>query len=116
MRTSWIHEEVILQDPVVGGLIASAVIGAGSSAYSANEQKKIAEQQASDLKEANDARDAEAKRIAKETRPDAVGVKSIKFGIDDTQMGSASDFIVPKVSSKSLGTSGTASFGLGGVV
>jgi hypothetical protein len=97
---------------MTGAVIASAVIGAGSSIYAANEQSRVAEEQQRKLEEAERARVAEAERIARETRPDAETLKAPKFGTDDGTIGSTSQFEVKKTTSSALGSTGLTA-GLG---
>ncbi len=113
MKKSYRHEEIILQEPVTAGIIASAVIGAASSSHQASEQKRIASK-AEDKREAA-AREAEEKalRIEKDTRPEGEGAGAIEFGSgDDTEVGNVGEFIRQKPSGQALGTSGVGS-GLG---
>lgn len=102
---------------VGAALIASAVIGAGSSAYQANEQKKIAEEQQRKLEEEKRNQALEAERLARLTQPEQqTAGKDVKFGLQghNTQLGSASDFLVPKATDTSgLGVSQSKKSGLG---
>lgn len=105
----------ITGDKIMGmtaAVIGAAVIGAGSSIYSANEQSRIAKEQQRKLEEAERARVAEAERIARETRPDAETLNAPKFGTDDGTIGSTSQFEVKKTTSSALGSTGLAA-GLG---
>ena len=112
MRKTWIHEELILQGAVGAGMIVSAVIGAGSAAYQADEQKKIADSSAKDVLLAEKERKAEVERIARDTRPDGEALDSIEFGVDreENELGSVSDFLRPKTTA--LGTTANGGSGL----
>ncbi len=93
-------------------IIAAAVIGAGSAAYSADQQKKAAEKdQARRTAEAASAK-AEADRIASETKPEEETLTETKFGVDDEDsIGSTQEFLIPKTSA--LGSEATGRSGLG---
>lgn len=91
-------------------LLLSAGIAAGSAYYQAEKQEDIAEEQQRKLDIAEDERIAEAERIARETRPEGETVEGIKFGAaTDNELGSVSDFLIPKTSA--LGTSGSSGLG-----
>lgn len=94
-------------------IIAGALISGGSSAYQAEQQKDIAEEDRKRReKEAAKAK-TEAERIARETRPEQEAVKEIEFGTgDDGVIGSTQEFVIPKTTS-ALGTSTTGRSGLG---
>lgn len=100
---------------VAAAVIASAVIGAGTSMYQADQQKKAAEEQQQRLDAERAAKEAEAARVAALTRPEEESAKSVSFGSDsnqDSAFGSVNDFLVPKKSS-SLGTASSTSSTLG---
>jgi len=93
-------------------VIASAVIGAGTSYYQSEQQKDLAEEEADRLAKEAASRKAEAERIARETRPEAETVEAIQFGVpQDEELGSVSDFLIPRQST-ALGTA-SGSSGLG---
>lgn len=96
-------------------VIASALVGAGTSYYQAEQQKKAADAQAEELKRQEEERQAEIERIARDTRPEAETLQSIQFGSDtasSTSVGSVDDFLVPLDTSKSqLSTSTSGSLG-----
>ena len=93
-------------------VIASAVIGAGSSAYGAEKQKKAAEDEQEKRERAMRLAKMESDQIAKETRPDAESASGTLFGSgQDSDVGSVSDFIVPKSSMTSMGSSTKSGLG-----
>ena len=95
-------------------VVASAVIGAGSTMYASEKAKDAAEDQARELREAERRKKIEAERIARETRPEGESLSDTEFGSRETEeerLGSVDDFLVPK-SKSSLGSSDTGS-GLG---
>ena len=98
---------------VAAAVIASAVIGAGSAAYQADEQKKAAEEDRKRRETAAAEAQAEADRIARETRPDEEALGEIGFGVDrgdEFVGGSTQEFLIPKTSAL-----GGASYGLSGL-
>ena len=97
---------------LTGAVIASAVIGAGSSLYAADQQKKAAEE-AERKRAAAAAAKAESDRIARDTKPEEEALGEISYGTNDefTGVGSTQEFIVPK--NNSIGSSGSGRSGLG---
>ncbi len=96
----------------IGAMIASAVIGAGASVYSSEQQKKAAKK---DREARESAAEAERKRledIERATKPEEEGLGEIDFGAEgsDSGMGSSSDFLVPKQSG-GLGSGGRSGLG-----
>lgn len=99
---------------IVYASVASAVVGAGSAAYQAEEQKKAAgEDERKRMAEA-EKEQLRVKQIAEDTRPDEKAATGVEFGsgASGSVGGSTSDFVVPKTSS--LTSSGSS--GLGFVV
>ena len=93
-------------------IIGAAIIGAGSSYYQAEQQKKIAEEQQNRLAQAEAERKAEAERIARLTKPEEESAKAIKFGSMD-EGESVNDFLVKKdTSTNVLGTTGMSGLGI----
>ena len=94
-------------------IIAAAAIGVGSSVYMAEEQKKAAAADRERRERAASASQAEADRIARETKPEEEALGEIKFGAEDEfgVGGTTQEFVIPKTSA--LGTSATGRSGLG---
>lgn len=94
-------------------IIASAVIGAASSAYQAKEQKKAAEADANRRRQEAEAQKAEADRIARETKPEEESLGEVNFGAesDSFSTGSTQEFLVPKTGSLGKGSSGRSGLG-----
>ena len=100
---------------IVASILGSAVIGAGSAAYSADQQSKAADEDRKRREAEAAAQKAEADRISHETRPEEEALAETKFGTQDPNtIGSAQEFLVPKTSA--LGGSDTGRSGLGFVV
>lgn len=94
---------------IAAAVIGSAIIGAGTSMYQADQQKKAAEEQQQRLEAERAAKEAEAARVAALTRPEEQSAKSVKFGSDtnqDSGIGSVNDFLIPKKST-TLGIAST---------
>ncbi len=106
MRTSYRHEEVILQEPVTLSIIGASVIGAGSAAYQANEAKDAAKKAEEERKKLADIEKARLDQIARDTKPMEEGA-TVEYGAEDTgeAVGSYDDFMVSKGTTSSLGTS-----------
>ncbi len=108
MKRSYRHEELILQEPVTMGLIASSIIGAGSSMYQGNQQKQAAEDAARKKEEEANRLKAEQDRIARETKPQEESMDSEGIGFGSSEydtMGGYDDFITPlDTSGSSVGT------------
>ena len=83
----------------VAAIVIASVIGAGSSMYQAEQQKKAAEDAENKREQAATAAKAEADRIASETKPEEEAAKGVKFGSGDGELGKYEDFLVPKTSS-----------------
>jgi len=96
---------------VVTGAIISAVIGAGASAYAADKQEDIANKERKRLEEEEKRRIDEANRIAADTRPVGETLDAITFGSGFEDLGSTSDFLIPK---PTTGTSGLGTSKAGG--
>ena len=95
----------------IGALIASAVIGAAGSMYSASQAKEAQKDATRAQQEAQRKAEEEARRIAMEKRPDEIGATleiggTTKVG---TQLGSTADFLIPKQTA--LGASGSSGLG-----
>lgn len=105
---------------VVAAVIGSALIGAGASYYQSEQQRKTAREQQARLDAERARQEAEAKRIAKETRPDGETLgDAIKFGSQDPTTSALSDFLVQAPTQKSVGSGlGTANknSGLGFII
>ena len=114
MRRTYDHEERILQDPVSGAIIASAVIGAGTSLHASSQQRKAQKEAEEEQRRIQEEERTRAEQIAADTRPEGEAA-TIAFGSQkkDTTVGSFSDFLVPKSSSKTAGLSTGAGSGLG---
>lgn len=94
-------------------VLASAFIGATSSAYQASQQKKLAEEAQQKAEEARKREEAKALKIAQDTRPEAQVISGIDFGVSG-DAGSTSDFLVKKKTSfKGSGVKATGTSGLG---
>ena len=99
---------------ITGAIIAASVIGAGGQIYASEQQKKAAEDAQRRADEAKAREEAEALRIAQDTRPEGKAVEGVKFGVGDETTGTFDEFLKPKtdVTSKSgLGTAGTSGLG-----
>lgn len=98
---------------LTGAVIASAVIGAGSSLYAADQQKKAQEADRKRREQEAAAAKAESDRIARDTKPEEEALDEISYGTNDefTGVGSTQEFIVPK--NNSIGSSGSGRSGLG---
>ena len=97
---------------LTAAVIGSALIGAGSSFYMAEEQKKAQEDANRKTEEAARAAEAERLRIAQDTRPDGQSAQGIQYGADgDMDIGSTQDFLVEKKKTDTLGTSGMSGLG-----
>lgn len=98
---------------IAAALIASAVIGAGSAAYTASESKKASKEASSKAAQLAEERQADEKKIRDASvTPESA---SVTFGVDDEEensLGSFNDFIAPKASTTGLGSTST-SVGLG---
>ena len=96
---------------VVEAIVASAIIGAAGSAYSASESKKAQREATNAQREAQRKAEEEARRIAMERRPDEISA-TLEIG-GTTSIGSntqtTADFLIPKQTS--LGTSGKSGLG-----
>lgn len=96
---------------VVEAIVASAIIGAAGSAYSASESKKAQREATNAQREAQRKAEEEARRIAMERRPDEISA-TLEIG-GTTTMGSnqqsTADFLIPKQTN--LGASGSSGLG-----
>lgn len=99
---------------VIAAAVISSIVGAGSSMYAADEQRKAQEEAEKRAAEAREAAEREKIRIARETRPEAKSAEGIKYGIqDDNGTGSFEDFLVKKDTVQK--TSGLKTTGLSGL-
>ena len=98
---------------VATAVIAAAVIGAASSAYAGEQQKKAAESERKRLQAAKKVEEAEAKRIASEARPDEESIEGVVYGSGDRETESVTDFLQPKLQSTTSGLKSTGTSGLG---
>ena len=98
---------------IVAALITSAIT-AGSAAYQADEQRDTAREEEKKRLNAQKEAEAESKRIALASTPEAEAVGSIEYGVE-SEIGSTQDFIVNKATTTSAGlmASGGARSGLG---
>jgi len=96
----------------IGAIIGAAVIGAGSAHYQASKQEEAAKEAAAKVETQRAADEAEALRIAQETRPEGEAVKGVAFGSRDLADDTFGQFIQPKSTPK---TSGLATSGLSGL-
>lgn len=114
MRRTYDHEKRILQDPVSGAIIASAVIGAGSAAHSSHQQRKATREAEEEQRRITEEERLRSEQIARDTGPEGEAA-TIAFGSQkkDSTVGSFSDFLVPKGSSKTAGLSTGSGSGLG---
>lgn len=98
---------------VAEAIIASALIGAGSSAYAADEQKRAMEEAERARQRAAAEAEAERQRIAANTRPEEESAgEGIEFGLFDDETGTTQDFLVDRTSNTSqLGTAGGSGLG-----
>ena len=96
---------------VVAAIVASAIIGAAGSAYSASESKKAQREATNAQREAQRKAEEEARRIAMERRPDEVSATLEVGGTTSvgTDMQTTADFLIPKQTS--LGTAGKSGLG-----
>jgi len=95
-------------------IIAAASIAAGSSYYQSEEQKRIAKNDRKRRESEAAAQQAEADRIAKDTKPPELALTDTKFGAsssDNNNIGNANEFFIPKTSA--LGGTKNARSGLG---
>lgn len=113
-----LHRKLLGESPMVycdpaSAIIVSSLIGVGSSLYQAGEQEEAAEKERKRLEAAAEEQRLETERIAKETRPEGETIEGIEFGTGSKagDIGSTSDFLVPKTSA--LGASSTGLSGLG---
>ncbi len=92
-------------------LLGAAVIGAGSAAYSASEQRAAAAKAKKDRERAKATEDARIAQINRDTKPEEEGVSGeIKYGGDtDGEMGSKDDFLVARGGSTSALGAGSGS-------
>lgn len=96
---------------VVAAIVASAIIGAAGSAYSASESKKAQREATNAQREAQRKAEEEARRIAMERRPDEISA-TLEIGGSTsvgTDMQTTADFLIPKQTS--LGTAGKSGLG-----
>ena len=99
-------------------MAVSTVASAGMSYYQAEEQKKAAEDARRKADAESTRQQAEADRIARETRPEGETVgEAIKFGTMSNETDATSDFLVkkPKKAVSGLSTNGQTG-GLGFVL
>lgn len=96
---------------VVAAIVASAIIGAAGSAYSASESKKAQREATNAQREAQRKAEEEARRIAMERRPDEISATLEVGGSTSvgTDMQTTADFLIPKQTS--LGTAGKSGLG-----
>ena len=97
---------------VVEAIIASAVIGAGASAYSAKKQSDAQKDAISAQERARREAEAEARRVAMESKPEELGA-SLEIGGTTSlakKRASTADFLIPR--QEVLGGASTSS-GLG---
>ena len=93
--------------------IVGAIVGIGTAIYSTQEQKKAVAKAEQKQQEATELARAEELRILKDTAPEQDTAATIAFGTGaDGKAGTYSDFLVPRTNT-ALGTSPTASSGLG---
>lgn len=94
---------------IAASVIASAVIGAGSSLYQADQAKKAQEKADAKREEARRIEEARLAQIAADTKPEEESA-TVNFGEADSGEagGSYDDFLVSKSSTSALG-SGTGS-------
>jgi len=97
----------------VGAIIGASLIGAGSAAYQADKQREAAKEAAEKVERQRAADEAEALRIAQETRPEGEAVEGVAFGSRDLADDTFGQFIQPK--SAAPATSGLATTGLSGL-
>ena len=93
--------------------LISSAIGAGSSAYQADRQKRLAEDAKQKAEEERIRQENEAKRIALATRPEQIAATGIQFGVSEADS-STSDFLVKKkttMKGAGVGTVGTSGLG-----
>ena len=99
---------------VGAAIIASAVIGAGSAAYGAKQQRDAQREAEEEQRRVREEEEKRSRQIAADTRPEGEEA-TIAFGSGkkDSGVGSFSDFLVPKAASKSAGLSTGGGSGLG---
>ena len=95
-------------------IIASAIIGAGTSAYAGSQQRKAQEEAEAEQRRVREEEEERARQIAADARPEGEQA-TIAFGSQKKggEVGSFSDFLVPKSSSKTAGLSTGSGSGLG---
>lgn len=92
-------------------IIASAIIGAGTASVAANRAENTADEEAAKVEKARREAEEKALQIERDTRPEGETAEGIKFGAtDDGELGSVSDFLVPKTTT-ALGTAGGSGLG-----
>jgi hypothetical protein len=103
---------------IAAAVIGAAVVGAGTSFYMADEQKKASEDAQRRVDAENARQQAEALRISRETRPEGETAGSaVKLGVMDDDMMGVNDFLIKKPTQASpSGLNATASSGLGFVL
>ena len=83
-------------------IIGAAVIGAGSAAYQAEEQRRTARDAQRRVDAENQRQQAEAARISRDTRPEGETVgQAVKLGVMDEDTMGVSDFLISKPTGQS---------------
>jgi len=95
----------------VAAIITAGALAAGSTIYSAEQQKKAAKADADRRAAEAASSKAEADRIASETKPEEEGLIETRFGTgeEDAVGGSTQEFLIPKTSA--LGAGGRSGLG-----
>lgn len=95
-------------------LVASAILSAGSAAYSSSQQRKAQREAEEEQKRIQEEERKRSEQIAADTRPEGEQA-TIAFGSQKKggEVGSFSDFLVPKSASKTAGLSTGSGSGLG---
>jgi hypothetical protein len=95
-------------------LVASAVIGAATSAYAGKQTRDAAKEAEAEQRRAAEEAKAEQERIARETGPEQ-DAATIDFGTNKKgkTIGSTNDFLVPKSTSSTAGLTTGSGTGLG---
>jgi len=96
---------------MAAGAVVAAIIGAGATLYSSEQQKAATQEAATKQEEAAAQARAEELRILKETGPEQqTATETIKFGVGgDKTAGSFSEFLVPRTTA--LGSTGGSGLG-----
>lgn len=99
---------------IATAVVGAAVIGAGTSFYMAEEQRKAASDAQKRVDAESARQQAEAERISRDTRPEGETVGSaVKLGVMDDEMMGVNDFLIkkPTTSPSGLVTSGNGGLG-----